>query len=90
MATLRQIISKPRLSKLKNFLSSNKLLSDYKLILEGKLDIQEQRKIAKFELGYDNLLNQAELKKILGWSNSLKIFSANEIPAIIQASFTSK
>ena len=71
------------MSRTKNFLSSNKLLSDYKLILEGKLDIQEQRKIAKFELGYDNLLNQAELKKILGWSNSLKIFSSKLISTYI-------
>ncbi len=70
-------------ARVKNFLNSDKLLSDYKLILKGQLSLKEQFEIAKFQLGYDDLLNQAELIKILGWSNFIKKFYSKLISKYI-------
>ena len=77
-----QINLKPD-SRIKNFLKSDKLLSDYEFILQGKLGLNEQFEIAKFHLGYEDLLNQSELMKILGWSNFLKKFYSKVISKYI-------
>ncbi len=66
-------------SRIKCFLTSKEYLSKFQLVFDGKLNLQEQYNLAKSELGHEDMLNQNDLKKILGWSSIIKKLSSRLI-----------
>lgn len=66
--------TKETLNGLKEIFKSYK--KKYPEILSGRLNINLAKNIAKDRMGYNLIKSPDELKNILGWSSTIKIFLA--------------